>query len=179
MSSAADPRDPRAPQSMAARFRDSKMPALPPPGPDLTLRPHTTGSLVIEVVAAAISAYISIDAASGGYWGLATIGLLLTVAFAGGAALAQRRSTYAGRDGLTVRTAFGQRQIPWDEVDRFELLDRGRMLKPQIVVHTTGGETVKLPHQDAKALAVRPGISRLFYEGLIDRLETVRRTAGS
>ncbi len=71
-----------------------------------------------------------------------------------------------------------ERTFAWDEIEGFELLDRGRLLRPQIVLVTTDGERVYLPHQDAKSLAIRPEISKQFFLGLIDRLETVRRTAG-
>jgi hypothetical protein len=164
--------------SMMQRYRDSKMPVLPPPGADLMLRPHTTAGLVIELLAAAVGAYVFVDAALASDWTGAVFGLVWALAFGVGGVLTHRRSTHAGPDGLRVRGLLRRRLIPWSEVGRFELAERGRLLKPQILVQTTDDEWVKLPHQDAKSLSLRPDLSRQFYLGLIDRLETIRRAAG-
>jgi len=53
---------------------------------------------------------------------------------------------------------------------------RGRADRIGLV--TRDGDTVALIHQDAKGLTLRPQAAMGFYQALIDRLETVRRTAG-
>jgi hypothetical protein len=62
-------------------------------------------------------------------------------------------------------------------VSDFELIHRAP-LADRISVRTADRELVPLIHPDAKALSMRPEVAQTYYKGLIERLETVRRTAG-
>ena len=162
-----------------ARWRpeSSRIVKLPPPGAELTLRPHTTYALVLELIVAALGLFTFLDV-RGADWTVALIGLAVAVGFGIGAPLAYRRSTHAGPAGVRVQGALSARHLGWDEIDGFELLAHRPGRADRIGARTTSGEMVRLIHQDAKSLSMRPEVARTFYTGLIERLDTVRRTAG-
>jgi hypothetical protein len=161
-----------------ARWRpeSSRIVKLPPPGPELTLRPHTTYALVLELIVAAVGVFTFFDVL-GDSWTIALVGLLVALVFGIGGPLAYRRSTHAGPEGIRIQGALSARTLRWDEVSGFELIHRAAR-GDRIAVRTTDRELVPLIHQDAKALTMRPDAAQTFYDGLIERLETVRRTAG-
>jgi hypothetical protein len=167
---------------MADRDRPRRVarraPQVPPPGPTATLVPHTTSAFVLEMVAAATGAVFLGDALRRGAWVSALVAGVWTVGFAVGGWAARRRRTQAGPDGLDIRWARHHRHLDWSEIDGFELAPHRRLRVEQLVARTTDGERVAFPHQDARGLALRPELARRFYESLIERLETVRRTAG-
>jgi len=154
----------------------SRIVKLPPPGPELTLRPHTVYALVLELIVAAIGLFTFVDV-RGADWTIALVGLAVGLGFGIGAPLAYRRSTHAGPDGLRIQGALSVRTLPWVEVEGFERRARpGR--GDRIVARTTDRELVPLIHQDARSLSMRAEAASQYYDGLIERLETVRRTAG-
>jgi hypothetical protein len=151
---------------------------LPPPGPELTLRPHSQYAFVLELIVAALGLFTFLDV-RGADWTIALVGLAVALVFGIGAPLAYRRSTHAGPAGVRIQGALSSRTLSWSEVDGFELLPHRPGRADRIAARTAGGELVSLIHQDAKALSMRPDVARTFYTGLIERLDTVRRTAGS
>ncbi len=157
--------------------RSRRFAAVPRPGAEITLRPHSPYALGLELVVAALGLFWFADAVSSEP-ASALVALVVGLAFGVGGPLAYRRHTYAGPDGIDVQGVVGVRHLSWDEVDGFEMLDHPMWRSDRIAVRTRAGELVGLIHQDAKGLAVRPEAARAFYQALIERLETVRRTAG-
>ncbi|HVN50280.1 MAG TPA: hypothetical protein VMT43_02545 [Acidimicrobiales bacterium] len=158
------------------RPQSSRIVKLPPPGPELTLRPHTTYAFVLELIVAALGAFTFLNV-RGADWTIALVGLAVALVFGIGAPLAYRRGTTAGPDGLRIQHALSARVLRWEEISGFERQPRvGR--GDRIVARTVDHELVPLVHQDARALSMRPDAANQFYEGLVERLETVRRTAG-
>jgi Bacterial PH domain len=162
-----------------ARWRpeSSRIVKLPPPGPELTLRPHTTYAFVLELLVALLGLFTFLDV-RGADWTIALVGLAVALVFGIGAPLAYRRSTHAGPDGVRIQGALSSRTLEWNQIDGFELLAHRPGRADRIGARTTDGELVPLIHQDAKALSMKAESARAFYTGLIDRLDTVRRTAG-
>ncbi len=162
-----------------ARWRpeSSRIVKLPPPGAELTLRPHTIYAFVLEMIVAALGLFTFLDV-RGADWTIALVGLAVALLFGVGAPLAYRRSTHAGPEGVRIQGALTSRMLPWSEIEGFELLPHRPGRADRIGARTTDGALVPLIHQDAKALSMRPEVARTFYTGLIDRLDTVRRTAG-
>ena len=161
-----------------ARWRpeSSRIVKLPPPGAELTLRPHTIYAFVLELIVAALGWFTFFDVL-GADWTIALAGLAVGIGFGIGAPLSYRRSTHAGPDGLRIQGALSARTLEWSEIEGFQVDHRpGR--SDRILARTTDGELVGLIHQDAKALSMRPEVAQTFYDGLVERLETVRRTAG-
>jgi hypothetical protein len=150
---------------------------LPPPGPELTLRPQSPYAAALFAVLGAIGLFAFVDAL-GDSWGLSIGGLVVGVAAIVWAFCSFRRSTYVGSDGLRIQGAWSTRRIPWEDVEQVELLPHRPGRAERIGVVLVSGERVPLIHQDSKSLVLRPGASQPFYDGLIDRIETVRRTAG-
>ena len=169
----------RADDGKGSRWRpeSSRIVKLPPPGPELTLRPHTTYAYVLELIVAALGLFTFLDV-RGADWTIALVGLAVALGFGIGGPLAYRRSTHAGPDGVRIQGALSARTLEWSEIEGFELLPHRPGRSDRIGVRTTGGELVPLIHQDAKALQMRADVARSFYTGLIERLNTVRRTAG-
>ena len=151
---------------------------MPRPGPEITLRPHSPYALGLELVVAALGLFWFADAV-GSDVALALPGLVVALAFGLGGPLAYRRNTHAGPDGLRIQGVRHVTRLRWDEVDGFEMLEHRVWRADRIGVRTRDGRLVGLIHQDAKGLAVRPEAARAFYQALIERLETVRRTAGA
>lgn len=142
----------------------------------MTLRPHSAYALGLELVVAALGLFWFADAVSSDV-GTALIGLVVAVGFGLGGPLAYRRHTHAGPDGLRIQGVRRVRRLAWKEIDGFEIMPHRRARADRIGVRTHDGEVVALIHQDAKGLAARPEAARAFYQALIERLETVRRTA--
>ena len=162
-----------------ARWRpeSSRIVKLPPPGPELTLRPHTTYAFVLELLVAALGLFTFLDV-RGADWTIALLGLVVALGFGIGAPLAYRRSTHAGPEGVRIQKALSSRMLDWSEIDGFELLPHKPGRADRIGARTNAGDLVPLIHQDAKALSMRAEVARTFYNGLIERLDTVRRSAG-
>ncbi len=156
--------------------RSRRFAAVPRPGPDITLRPHSPYALGLELVVAAVGIFWFVDAV-GADVGSALGGLVVAAAFGLGGLLAYRRNTHAGPDGIRIQGAWRVRHLDWPEVDGFEMLPHRVWRSDRIGVRTRDGDVVGLIHQDAQGLAVRPDAARAFYQALIERLETVRRTA--
>jgi hypothetical protein len=155
----------------------SRVVRLPQPGPEQLLRPMSGYALLLMVLASVVGLLTFVNA-WGSDKGLAAIGLVAGIGFGVGGGLSYRRCTHAGPDGLVVQHALSRRQIPWPEVDHFDLMAHRPGRADRIAAYLRDGDEVPLIHQDSKSLAFRPEVSREFYRGLIDRLETVRRTAG-
>ena len=170
-----DPNNPRS--RFWWRPQSSRLVKLPPPGPELTLRPHTIYALALELLVAAFGLFTFFDVL-GASWTIALIGLAVALVFGIGGPLAYRRSTHAGPEGIRIQGALSARSIPWEEISGFEVRHRGAALADRIVVITADRESVPLIHPDAKALSMRPDVADTYYQGLVERLETVRRTAG-
>ena len=155
----------------------SRVVRLPPPGPEQVLRPMSGYALLLMLLAAAVGLLTFVNA-----WGsdrsLAVVGLVAGIGFGLGGVLSYRRCTHAGPAGLVVQHALSRREIPWHEVDHFDLMAHRPGRADRIAAYLLDGDEVPLIHQDSKSLAFRPEVSREFYRGLIDRLGTVRRTAG-
>jgi len=160
------------------RFESSRVAKVPPPGPEMTLRPHTRYALGLELVVAALGLFWFADALRDDP-GLALVGLAVAVAFGVGGPLAYRRSTHAGPAGVRIQRMLGERHLAWADIAGFEMLPHVVGRADRIAARTRDGDLVPLIHQDAKGLTVRPDAARSYYHALIERLETVRRTAGA
>jgi hypothetical protein len=165
------------PGKRTPRWVSSRVVRLPPPGPEQLLRPMSGYALFLMVLAAAVGLFTFVNA-----WGsdqfLAVIGLVAGIGFGVGGALSYRRCTRAGPTGLVVQRAVSRREMAWADVDHFDLMPHRPGRADRIAAYLRDGDEVPLIHQDSKSLAFRPEVSREFYRGLIDRLDTVRRTAG-
>ncbi len=151
---------------------------MPRPGPEITLRPHSPYALGLELGVAALGLFWFADAV-GSEPVSALGGLVVALAFGIGGPLAYRRHTHAGPEGIRIQGLRRVRGLAWREVDGFEMLPHRSWRADRIGVRTRDGELVALIHQDAKGLAARPHSAQAFYQALIERLETVRRTAGA
>jgi hypothetical protein len=159
------------------RFESSRVARLPPPGPEVTLRPHSVYALVLELLVAAAGLFWFADAVADDP-GVALVGLVVALAFGIGGPLAYRRHTHAGPDGIRIQDWRRARSLAWDDIVGFELLPHVRGRADRIGVTTRTGDVIPLIHQDAKGLTLRPEAARSYYLALIERLQTVRRTAG-
>jgi hypothetical protein len=129
------------------------------------------------LIVAAIGLFTFLDVRSHS-WGIALGGLAVAVAFSVGGVRSYLRHTHAGPDGLVIQGFVRRTTIPWAEVDHFSLRPHRPGLTDRILVHLTDGRVLPLVHQDSRSLAVNQQASTEFYRTLIERLETVRRTAG-
>jgi hypothetical protein len=155
----------------------SRVVRLPPPGPSLLLRPQSSYALVMFLLVGVFGLFTFADV-RGDSWGLALGGLLVGVGGFAAGFLSYRRCTFVGPNGLRIQRALTERRLSWEEIDHFEVLPHRPGRAERIGAVLIDGEQVALIHQDSKSLVFRPDVSRSFYEGLIDRIETVRRTAG-
>jgi hypothetical protein len=169
--------DPR-PGRRLAPARSRRFAAVPRPGPEITLRPHSPYALGLELVVAALGLFWFADAV-GSDVASAMAGLVVAAAFGVGGPLAYRRHTHAGPDCIEIQQVRRVRRLAWRQVDGFEMLPHRTWRADRIGARTRDGELVALIHQDAKGLAARPEAAHAFYQALIERLETVRRTAGA
>jgi hypothetical protein len=160
------------------RIRSSRYAALPPPGPEVTLRPHSIYALGLELLVGVLGLFWFADAV-GSQVGVALIGLVVAIAFGVGGPLAYRRSTHVGPDGVRIQGWWRVRTYRWADIEGFEILPHVAGRADRIGLVTRDGDRVALIHQDAKGLTMRPQAALGYYRALIERLETVRRTAGS
>ncbi len=160
------------------RFESSRIAKVPPPGPELTLRPHSPYALALEVVVGVLGLFWFADAVSSDVV-TALVGLVVGLGFGLGGVAAYRRHTHAGPDGVTIQGWWRARHLAWSEIAGFEMMPHVRGRADRIAARTPDGEQVPLIHQDAKGLTLRPDAAAGYYRALIDRLVTVRRTAGA
>jgi Bacterial PH domain len=156
----------------------ARTPAIPAPGAQIVLRPHSIGATLVEALAALVGVFVVIDAITGRAWLWAVGGTVWTVVFLALSVLGRRRRTTVGPGGVDVQDWWRRRRLTWDEVAGFELVEHRTGGRDHLAVRSTDGELTALPHQDAGALAVRPAAARTWYLALLERLEDVRRMAG-
>jgi len=149
------------------------MPRLPDPSGDIVLRPHTIGSLIVELLAATVGVAVAVDGLSRGSALAVLGGTLWALAFGVGGVIAMRRSTKLNAAGVTICDGLRTRHLSWPEVERFELLPHRRGRRDHIVIVTPEGQ-VAMPHGDSKSLALRIELSLHWYQALVSRLEAVR-----
>ncbi len=153
-----------------------RAPRLPDASQDFVMRSHTLSALTLELVVAAIAAFIGIDALRRTSWLVGVVALVVAAAIALASLSAYRRSTRTTPEGLVIRT-WGERRLAWADIDGFELAPHRTGRRDQICARVHD-EQVPFPHPDAKSLALRPQQARRWYDSLIERIEARRRSVG-
>jgi|GEM_PF-3427121 hypothetical protein len=165
-----DPPDP------GRRLRRVRAPKLPDASSEFVLRSHQFSTLILELAAAVVLLVITGDALASDRWLVGVVAPAVALSLAGVSIWAYRRSTGTTPQGLVIR-GWGDRTIPWADIDGFEILPHRTGRRDQIAARVDD-ELVSFPHPDAKSLALRPHQAGSWYRSLIERIEARRPSVG-